>query len=85
MYASDAGFTKHGIEAQESMSKGVSALSSGNAQTALDHFVHALSVIPSSDAHYNIGLCYYSMANIEKALSHWKKSIDMDPAKVDAH
>ncbi|KAJ2085588.1 hypothetical protein IW138_006238 [Coemansia sp. RSA 986] len=84
-YASDAGFTREGTKAQESMTKGVSALSAGNARTALDHFIHALSVSPSSDAHYNIGLCYYSMGDIEKALEHWKRSIDMDPSKVDAH
>ncbi|KAJ2553794.1 hypothetical protein EV175_002810 [Coemansia sp. RSA 1933] len=85
LYASDAGFTKDSTKAQDSMTKGVSALSSGNAQIALDHFIHALSVGPSSDVHYNIGLCYCSLGDIEKALSHWKKSIDLDPTKVDSH
>ncbi|KAJ2446635.1 hypothetical protein H4S00_001851 [Coemansia sp. D1744] len=87
-YASDAGFTNPSAlarQAHDAMSLGTSALTQGNAQQAQTHLEHALQLHPTSDAHYNMGICQYMLKNIDCAIEHWKKSVQMDPKGADAY
>ncbi|KAJ2557154.1 hypothetical protein GGH12_006237 [Coemansia sp. RSA 1822] len=67
------------------MSLGTSALTQGNADKAQTHLEHALQLHPTSDTHYNMGICQYMLKNIDRAIEHWKKSVQMDPHGADAY
>ncbi|KAJ2496243.1 hypothetical protein GGH96_005969 [Coemansia sp. RSA 1972] len=87
-YASDAGFTNPSAlarQAHDAMSLGTFALTQGNAEQAQTHLEHALQLHPTSDAHYNMGMCQYMLKNIDLAIEHWKKSMQMDPSSPDAY
>ncbi|KAJ2356956.1 hypothetical protein IWW50_002920 [Coemansia erecta] len=87
-YATDAGFTDSHLlaqQAQESMSRGASALTQGNAPAALPYLEHALRLHPTADTHYNMGICRYMLNDVDQAIEHWQMSVTMDPTQADAY
>ncbi|MDA2928710.1 tetratricopeptide repeat protein, partial [Acidobacteria bacterium AH-259-O06] len=47
---------------------------------AIDVFKTALEYLPQDDrAHYYLGLVYAGMADVDSAISHWTKAVELDP------
>ncbi len=53
-------------------------------ETAKEYFLKSIELSPSCDAHYNLGLCMYSLKNPKEALEHWKKSLELNANHEDA-
>jgi Flp pilus assembly protein TadD len=73
-----------GVFAQtDEFQKGISLAKSGDFQTALIHFQKSetadLSKRKLSQIHYNIGVCFYRLNQMNKAITSFEKSVEIFP------
>jgi len=72
-------------ESQRHLELGQVALEAGNIPEAKRSYERAIEIWPSSSAHFNLGVCYYSEKEIDKAIEAWQNTIKMSPDSADAH
>lgn len=56
----------------------------GRYHEAIKYYMHALKYDGSADTHFNIAVAYERTGEIEKAIHHYKESLRLNPADIEA-
>ncbi|KAJ2779167.1 hypothetical protein GGI15_003958 [Coemansia interrupta] len=62
-----------------------SQLEQGNTQEAYNKFLKILSLHPSADSHFSVGVCAYMLNRVDEALDMWERTLQINPDHSDAH
>src|SRR6516165_7779984 len=86
MMAAGAAANGQGRDAEDHFALGNLAYQRGQYQLAIIEYEHVLTEIGGnrSAAHYNIGVCYQHMEQLNPALDHYKSAIDMREGRYPA-
>lgn len=72
------------VKSQHHFNRGVEHWNLNDMNSAKTEFKQSISVLPSSDAYFNLANVYHNSGETEKAVEYWLKSIDLSP-RADAH
>ena len=71
-------------KAQIFYNQGIQYWNQDNLLQAKESFLQAITVMPTSDAYFNLGNVLHSMGNSSEAIENWTKSLELKPT-ADAH
>ncbi|TPX36325.1 hypothetical protein SmJEL517_g01636 [Synchytrium microbalum] len=71
--------------AKEWFEKGARAWQEGDLENALDCYEKSAWSKPTADAYFNAGNVLHSMGQHDKAIDAWKRSLNLDDKRPDAH
>jgi tetratricopeptide (TPR) repeat protein len=80
----EAKVTSNIVQAQKMFNEGIELWNKDDLIGAQKCFEKSISILPTSDAYYNLANVFHNQGQFSKSLENWKKSLEQTP-RADAH